>query len=82
MYTDLQPDKVPPTTTARIRTCPIPEQQFPHKFTDNTAERCQVSNYNYDYTIFSSQINKCSFLKLVSTPKIAWTGDYTDQLVN
>ena len=45
MYTDLQPDMVPPATIARIRTCPIPEQPFPHKFTDKTAEGCQVSIY-------------------------------------
>ena len=44
VYTDLKPDKVPPATIDRIRTCPIPEQPFPHKFTDKTAEGCQVSN--------------------------------------
>ena len=54
VYTHLQPDKVPSATIARIRTCPIPEQPFPHKFTDKTAEGCQVSNYQHDYNIFSS----------------------------
>ena len=54
VYTDLQPDKVPPATIARIRTCPIPEQPFSHKFTDKTAEGCRVSNYQHDYNIFSS----------------------------
>ena len=86
MYTNLQLDKVPPATIARIRTCPILEQPFPHKFTDKTAEGSQVSNYKHDYTIFSSQINKClhtlcPFLKMASTQKLAWTDDYTDQLV-
>jgi len=68
VYTDLQPDKVSPATIARIRTCPIPEQPFPHKLTDKTAEGCQVSNYQHNYNIFSSQINKslhtwCPLLK-------------------
>ena len=89
MYTDLQLYKVPPGTIARIRTCPIPEQPFPHKFTDNTAEGCQVSNYMYHhgYNIFFSQINKglhslCPFLKLTGKQKFAWTNDFNDQLIN
>ena len=43
-YTDLQPDKVPPATTARIRTCPIPEHPFSHTFTSKTGEGCPVAN--------------------------------------
>jgi len=54
VYTHLQPDKVPPATIARIRTCPIPEQPFPHKLADKTVEGCQVSYYQHDNNIFSS----------------------------
>jgi len=77
--TDLTPDKVPPATIARIRTCPIPEQPLTH-FTDTTAEGCQVSNYQHHNNIFSSQINKwlhilCPFLKMAGKQKFAWTDD-------
>jgi len=84
VYTDIQPGNVPPATIAGIKTCPIPEQPFPHNF---TAEGCQVSNYQHDYNIFCSQIYKflhilCPFLKMAGTQKLAWTNDFIDQLIN
>jgi len=68
VYTDLQPDKVPPATIARTRTRPIPEQPFPHK-TDKTTEGCQVSNYQHDNNMCPSvtfwvQLNILAILRI------------------
>ena len=69
VYTELQPDKVP-------------EQPFPHKFTDKTDECCQVSNYQHVYNIFSSQIKclhiLCPFLNMDVKQKLAYIDEYTD----
>jgi len=54
----LQPDKGPSATIARIRTCFIPGQPIAHKFTDKTAENCQVSNDQHDSIILSNQDHK------------------------
>ena len=54
----MQPDKGPPATIARIRTCSIPGQPFAHYLPDKTVENCQVSNYQHDSIILSTQDHK------------------------